>query len=127
MAKNNFGAGPWDLKKGDIDRFILVTEQNRKNAIVQGRILYFIDRQKTFLGTILIAPCLTKGWWWYPHMPWAIIPNDVQNKTHYRVYLDAGQDYENWASSYKFLIDQGILKQNLYICPEDKILQFFKD
>jgi hypothetical protein len=127
MAKNNFSAGPWELKKGDIDNFVLVTEVNRKNAIVQGRILYFIDRRKTFNGTILIAPCLTKGYWRYPHYPWAIIPNDVQNKTHYRVYVDKGEDYNEWILTYKTLIANGIKNQSLYINPKDNILQFFKD
>jgi len=75
----------------------------------------------------LIAPCLTKGYWWYPHFPWAAVPNDVENKTHYRVYMDKGEDYNTWASTYKTLIDMGIKNQSLYIKPKDNILQFFKD
>lgn len=132
MAKNkhNYGYSPWELTKGAIDNFILVTEANRKNAITLGRIYYFIEPSGSkfmFQGASVIRPLLKKGHWNWPHFPWAIIPKDVQNKTHWRQYINEDEDYNEWKCSFDKLISDGITNKTLYINPKDEILKFYKE
>lgn len=128
MAKTvsvSYGEGPWNMKKNAIKDFIQVTEDNRKNAIVVGRILYVIDLNGSvyqFRGTFSIDPCFTKGWFRYPLKPWQ---NNFPG--HIKVFMPEDIDYNAWASQNKFLIDDYIFKKTLYIKPTDPILKFFKD
>lgn len=127
--KNSFREGPWKLAKGQIDSFIKVTNLARKNAVVQGRILYHIEqvgKEYTFNGVTLITPCFSKGYYWYPYMPWIHVPSGVPSRTHWRVYID-DTDREQWIATFKHLIDTGIEKGNLYINPKDPILKFYKE
>ena len=131
MAKNanNFGIAPWQFKKGAINDFVAVTEFNRKNAICVGRILYFIESIGTnhiFRGVVSVNNRLTKGKWLWPHYPWAVVPKDIQNKTHFEVYVDKDEDYEFWKTYYDTIITKGINEKTLYICPKDPILTFSK-
>lgn len=132
MAKknHNYGVSPWELTKGAIDNFVLVTEANRKNAITLGRIYYFIEPSGSkfiFLGANVIRPLLKKGYWNWPHYPWAVVPKDVQNKTHWRQYYDKDEDYTEWKDFFDKIITDGINKKTLYICPKDEILKFYQE
>ena len=127
MAKNanNYGKAPWEFKKGAIDDFVLVTNANRANAIVLGRIYYFIEpcgSKFLFNGAGVIRPLLKKGWWNWPLYPWL----NVQDKSHFKVNLD-DEDYEKWKTDFDKLISDGINKKTLYICPKDEILKFYQD
>jgi len=131
MAKTptkNYGMAPWQLTKGAISNFVAVTDFNRKNAIAMGRIYYFIEKLGSaymYRGSGLIRPRLTKGWHYWPHMPWSIVPKDVQNKTHWRVFYDADEDYVKWKDDFDVIITKGINEKTLYICPSDPILTFY--
>lgn len=131
MAKqsSNYGVAPWQLKKGDIENFTAVNEKNRPNAIVLGRILYFIEevgRYHIFRGAITVNSRLTKGKWLWPRFPWMPAPKDAQNKTHYEIYVDKDEDYESWKNYYDHIITNGINENMLYICQKDPILTFLK-
>ena len=130
MAKTtkNYGMAPWQLTKGAIDNFVAVTDFNRKNAITLGRIYYFIESlgsSHIYRGSGLIRPRLTKGWHHWPHLPWSMVPKDVQNKTHWRVFYDTDEDYVKWKDDFDAIITKGINEKTLYICPSDPILTFY--
>lgn len=131
MAKksNNYGIAPWEMTKGAITNFVAVTDFNRGNAIVMGRIFYYIELSGSkyiYRGATIVRPRLTKGKWLWPHYPWAIVPRDVQNKTHWEVYYDKEEDYNDYKNDFNEIITNGINKKLLYICPKDPILTFFK-
>lgn len=122
---SNFSVAPWYLKGKHIESFSKVTEFNRKQAIVQGRIFYVIEpigSKWMFRGTLTIDPCFTKGSWRYPFMPWQ------KNKTtHFKVYFPENLDYNFWWKETKALLDKFIAEGNLYINPADPILTYYKD
>lgn len=132
MAKNksNYGVGPWEMTKDAVkNSFVAVTSLNRKNAIELGRILYHIESigsKHIFHGTTLVQSRLSKGKWLWPHMPWAIVPKDIQNRTHFETYFDKEEDYNEWKEFYDKIISKGIEEKTLYINPKDPILTFFK-
>jgi len=131
MAKqsSNYGVAPWQLKKGAINDFTLVTEKNRSNAIVLGRILYFMEPigvNHIFRGAISVNSRLTKGKWMWPRMPWMPATKEATNKTHFEVYVDKDEDYESWKTYYDYVITKGINEKTLYICQKDPILTFLK-
>lgn len=115
--------------KINVDDYVLITESNRKNAVVIGRIIYYLERSGLKLyktGHVVITPCLPKGWWLIPHEPWVKVPRDVQNKTHWNCYLESGMDEEAWAKNNKYLIDRGIELKTMYIKPSDPILTYIQ-
>jgi hypothetical protein len=123
--KTNYGAGPWPMKRSLIEDFILVTPDNRKQAVIIGRILYIIapsGSNYTFRGTMSIDPCFTKGWILFPCKPW-----ETPNTGHRRVYIPAGFDYEEWKDTNKRLIDGYIESKELYIRQTDPILTYLKE
>ena len=128
MAKqnvNNYNIGPWEMKRTLIVDFRLITPDNRKNAIVTGRILYIIEPNGlnfTFRGTMSIDPCFVQGWFKYPLKPW-----QSGYPSHTRVYMNANMDYNVWASENKILIDRYINEKVLYLKPTDPILTYYKE
>lgn len=124
QSKQNYGSGPWIFKKGGINKFALVTEQNRNNAIVKGRILYIIElvgRSHMFRGTMSVDPCFEKGWFKYPFKPW-----QKEHPGHFKVYFNEDMDLSALVKENRFLVNQYIEKNQLYIKPEDPILTYFK-
>lgn len=113
------------MKRTLIGNYRLITQDNRKNAIVVGRILYIIEPlglNYTFRGSMSIDPCFTQGWIKYPYKPWQQgYPN------HFRVYMNANMDYNVWAAENKILIDNYIENKVLYLKPTDPILTYYKE
>lgn len=131
VAKKNYSSFPWEMKRDTVKNdFVLITEFNRKNAMsVLGRIYYNIElagSKHLFGGASVVSPRLTKGKWLWPHMPWSLVPKDAQNKTHWEVYYDKDEDYNEWKLFYETIIKKGIENKTLYINPKDPILTFFK-
>lgn len=127
VEKNTFRVGPWTMKPKEFESFVKVTESNRPNAMVYGRIFYIIDvlgKNYTFRGTMIADPRFTKGHILYPYRPWDIIPKDVPNKTHYRVYIYEETDYHTWVTQNKALFDKHISEGTLFIKPTDPILTY---
>jgi hypothetical protein len=121
---SNYSFGPWDLKKKDIDNFRIVTELNRKKAVVIGRILYIISLSKnthTFRGTLTVTPCFDKGYWMCPFMPWM-----NSSLSHYSVRFDEPINKEDWVVSHKLILDKFISEKSLFIKPTDPILTYKK-
>jgi hypothetical protein len=125
--KNSFSAGPWPMKPKEAEKFRLVTPENRKQAIVYGRILYIIEQIGThfiFKGTMTADPRFTKGKVKYPFKPWETAKTGL---SHFDVYIDEDQNYEKWVQSNKTLIDKFISEKVLYINPSDKILTYTQE
>jgi hypothetical protein len=122
--KANYGAGPWPINRSLIEGFIKVTESNRKQAVVYGRILYIIDPSGSnyiFRGTMSVDPYFDRGWHHYPWKPW-------QGKTgHFRVFMTNGVPYDEWKDANKKLINTYIAEGSLYIKQSDPILTYIKE
>ena len=127
MAKiklNKYNLSSWILKKNEIDEYLIVNELNRKDVITIGRVLYIISKSGSnylFRGAMVINPCFTKGWYNYPLMPWQCF-----DKTHFRVNLDE-TNKDEWAKSYKSLIDNYIQEKSIFYKKSDPILEFIKE
>lgn len=117
----NYSFAPWNMSKKEFDSFVLVTKDNRKQAIVYGRILYIISGL-TFRGSITIDPPFEKGWIHYPFKPWM-----NSRQSHYRVFINDNTDYNQYVTSNKALIDKFIEEKSLYLKPTDPILTFKKE
>lgn len=125
VKKNSYLKGPWALKKNEINDFSLVTEINRKNAIVQGRILYVIQREgraPVYCGFFTIDPCFTKGWWKVPCKPF-----EKKDEAHRRTFIHEDIVRAKWASEYKSLLDLHIKNEQLFIKSTDPILTYHKE
>ena len=127
MAKvkvNKFNTCYWLLKKNEINEYKQVNNNNRKEIILIGRILYIIAKTGSnhiYRGSIVINPCFEKGYYKYPLMPW-----QWTNVTHFKINLDK-TDKDDWARSYKTLIDGFIDEKALYYKKDDPILEFIKE
>jgi hypothetical protein len=124
MAKqaNTYASGPWYFKKDEVkQKFIRVDESNRKNACVNGRILYIIEGS-LFRGSFVLQPCFPRGGVKMPWKPW-----EAGYPGHYRVFLDTDSSIDEHVKTYRTLITQYIEEQTLYINPKDPILKFLKD
>lgn len=127
MAKvkvNKFNTCYWLLKKNEINEYKQVNNNNRKDIISIGRILYIIAKTGSnylYRGSIVINPCFEKGYYKYPLMPW-----QWTNVTHFKINLDK-TDKDDWARSYKTLIDGFIDEKALYYKKDDPILEFIKE
>ena len=121
VKKNSFLAGSWALKKNEINDFTKVTADNRKQAIVQGRIMYVI-KMDSYSGFFTIDPCFTKGWWKIPFAPF--FKKDVK---HYRVYFNNDIPRVKWAKDFNSIITKHVESGELYIKPTDPILTYIKE
>lgn len=123
--KNSFGKGPWEMKKAEAETFIRVTPINMPQAKVIGRIFYVIEKSGNkyfYNGCFTIDPCLLKGWWKWPWMPY------MKNKaSHFKVYVDADGSRDEWAGNYRFLLESHMAKGELYIKQSDPILTYIKE
>lgn len=120
---NDYGYGPWIFKKNVINDFIRVTDFNRKQAVILGRILYVIDLVGTdnrFCGTMIIEPCYLKGEWKVPYRPWM---NGYPG--HFKSVFRENMDYNEWVSNNDKMISKFISENTLYIKTTDPILKFY--
>lgn len=112
------------MKPAGLKDFVLITESNRKSAIVIGRTIYTIDGSGGFIqyrGFTTIHPCFTKG-------KWRIELEAVMKSKNkfWECYFPEDMNRTEWADSWKKKIDKGIEEKNIYINPSDKILTFQK-
>jgi|GEM_PF-6452264 len=128
MKKNEklspYNFAPWVLKKDDIESYQPVNDENRKEIITIGRILYVISKMGsnyTFRGTMTIDPCFSDGMYQYPFKPW-----QNQNKTHFKALLKQTDENE-WAETNKALINSYLAEKSLYYKESDPILKYYKN
>lgn len=128
MAKKDIGLGnepKIDPTKPLRDQgFILVTDENRKNAVKIGRIFYTIEigsKKNKLLNFFQIYPCFKKGWYNVANFPWDLSHPYTNGKKHWKVYYNEDSNYYEWAARFKWLIDRSINK-NLYFNINDPIL-----
>lgn len=122
--KNNFGKGPWPMKKEEVDTFIRVTHDNKVNAKKIGRIFYVIEKSGNkyfYNGCFAIEPLLLKGWWDWPFMPF------IKKDSSFKVKIEENGNRDEWAAFYKYMIDTHIDKEELYIKQSDPILTYIKN
>jgi len=113
------------MKESLLNTFRKVTEENRKQAIILGRVLYVIERKGsliTYRGSFSIDPCFEKGYYWYPCRPW-----QKNKESHYKVFMNEGINRSEWIAINKRLIDMYISQECLYLNPSDPILTFKKE
>lgn len=126
MAKKfGFDQAPWIMSRKEFEKFKAITEANRKNAVMQGRIIYSIsDMGKviTYLGCRVIDPCFTKGNWRVQHKPFV----KGTHSSFFEVFFREDMNRSHWASSWDAILKEGIEKKQLYINPSDPILKYFK-
>lgn len=116
---------PWVMSKKEFEKFILITDINRKNAIIQGRIIYTISevgKVITYCGNRVVDPCFTKGRWRVDHKPFA---KNIPTPT-FEVYIYEGMDRASWSSFWETTLRDGIDKKELFINPSDPIIQYYK-
>ena len=98
-----------------LDNLILLTEENRKQYVKLGNSLwsiriYYTKPYYDVIGVFPIIPCLKKGYWYYKDDPyfkgimWVFSPEDA--------------DKDDWARSYRSVINLGIKQKNLYFDPK---------
>jgi hypothetical protein len=114
----SYAVSGWKLKKNSMTDYRLVTPENRKQAVIIGRILYVIT-DLVFRGTMTVTPCFDSGWYFIPWMPW-------MGEGHYTVFFNEPTNRDDWISSNKALLDLHINEQSLYIKPTDPILTYKK-
>ena len=125
MAKESpktFNKAPWVAERRVLKNMIQVTEQNRKRAIVLGRILYIFEPlglKFLYRGNFTVDPHFIKGKYLYPRKPW-------DGGGHFQVTFTKDMDYSDWANSNKTIIQNFIKDGYLYINPNDPILTFVK-
>lgn len=135
MAKNKGDIGL--SKKPDVhistslslQGFVLITEDNRKQAVVIGRIFYnlTVKNGKNILGGFWhIWPCMKKGWVHHPYYPWDFEHPYIKDtgRTHWKFYQEKDDNYIKWVRTFKERIDKGIKDSNLYIRTTDPILKY---
>jgi hypothetical protein len=120
VKPNNYNKAPWPMKRGAFEQFVLVTADNRKNAIVLGRVLYSIIDEGgpiQYCGSFTIWPQMQKGMIRVTGHPFTDFKSDI--------FVD-DEPLESYAKSYKSVIDHLIAKKRLYVKPTDQIVKFFK-
>lgn len=128
MAKpksSSYNVAPWIMGRKEFEKFIPITDINRKNAIIQGRIIYRISvvgNIITFCGHKVIDPCFTKGRWKIDHLPFT---KNVSSPT-FEVYIFDEMNRGEWASFWEKTLRKGIEKKELFINPNDPIIQYYK-
>lgn len=125
MAKAKFDIG-LSLKPKmpkNLEGFVLITPENRKTAIVIGRILYTIHKGK-LVNYDKIGPCFKRGWYEIPHFPWNTEHPYVQGKTHFKMWSGEESNFNAWKDMWKDTIDKGIADKTLYIRLTDPILTY---
>jgi len=104
--------------------FVLVTPENRKQAVVIGRIFYKIDDKNNCIGHFQIIPLRKKGWVNVPNYPWDMDHPYINGKTHWKYFNEEDENHILWVKRNKDQIDKGIENKNLYIKTSDPILTY---
>lgn len=98
-------------KKG-IEKYILVTDKNRKFCVKLGRMMLVIENKGNAfnkLGEYPIRPRMRKGW---------------MKINGHSVNVSENEDRDEYVSTFKALNDLWITKGFLYIDPEMKLIEY---
>lgn len=102
------------------DAYILVTEANRKHCIVMGRVLWRLkDYDRQFLEVTsfyYIRPQHVKGKRTITNYPGLSVP--------WVVWIFNEESEEEWAESFKSVIDHDIASGTLYIKKNEPLMEF---
>lgn len=125
MAKQggSFLNAPWVMKPAQLDDFVLITEANKKNAMVIGRIIYVIDDAKTktpkYGGYKTFDPCFKQG------LYRITLPSfwSIEEMKH---PVPADQDKKEWDRFWVAIINDGIKRERLFIKKNEPLIKYFK-
>ena len=119
--KSDFKAPPWTCKTKYVDdNFILVTEENIKNAKVLGRVFYIWEvgeKISTFLGHIDLRPRL---------LPCKIkIENHPLKLNAEIIWIQQEESREEYAEFGKSILNY-LKEKKLFIRPTDTLISYLK-
>lgn len=113
--KGNFRNAPWQLAKGQIEGFTLITEANKHEARVIGRVLYNIEFG-IYGGWFEVMARLKKGRLSMTNHPF--FPD-------FSIWITADESMEDYKHRFKpvtHLLERGVL----YFKQDDKIVKYGK-
>lgn len=116
---NNFKLAPWQMSSKLLETFTLVTDINKKEVLVLGRILYSISilaKFRTYRGFFEIDPGMSKGR--------MTIKNHMYFDSYstYRTETESIEDYQKRFKPISILIEQ----KKLYYRTTDKIVKYVR-
>lgn len=134
--------------KGFLKEFVRVTESNKNNAFVTGRIVYIIKSvygkvqskasifeedeydfdkplKNDLVGFVSVRPqTMQVGYWNIPNFPWDLKHPYVNGKSHWKAYFDSelvrGDDF-----GVSVTLNDDIKNKMIYIKPSDPILKYY--
>lgn len=120
MAKNsyNYDLGPWRFRRESLTPFVKVTDENRVNAAITGRILYIIEGT-LYRGHLVLHPAFKKGNNVMQRKPW-----EKNKEDFYTVYITEDMNYNEHTTLLKRLVSKFIAEGTLFINPSDPVLKY---
>lgn len=106
------------LKKGEIESYILITEENRKQCLKIGRIIHIIELVGSVYirrGMIDVRPILKRG-------TWKISESDISGAME--VYVRHDEDVNMYKRSFESIIDHIVKRKIGYINPDQKPINY---
>lgn len=123
--KQKKGETAWFFPEDDVKNdFILVTEENRSKAVVLGRIMYVLERGIGRNHKKMMVKCFFEI---RPRLYTSKI--GIENHPYlpdHEIRITQEESKEDYARSFKQVIDDGIQKKNLYINLKDPLVNFVK-
>jgi len=98
----------------DIDKYILVTDANRKFCIRMGRKCYvmsYFNKAWKEDGQFMIRPRLKEGWFYFGSHKCFVTKEELRSE---------------YTESFKEVIDHFIKEKKLYIIPSEHLIKFEK-
>jgi hypothetical protein len=121
--KRDFRLAPWPMHKKELNDYVLLTDDNKKNAMVTGRIIYVIDssitKEPQYCGYKTFDPCFTQGLY-------NITLPDFWDLKEMKHAVPADMDKAEWQKMWVSLINDGVRRKRLYIKKNDQLIKYFK-
>lgn len=115
--KNDYKKAPWSISKKLYEEFILITDKNKAEAFVKGRILYCIEVigiMITYKGFFEVDPRLSKGMLYISNHQF------FQNCSIWCVSTESMESYQERFKPITLLLE----KKKLYFRDTDKIVKY---
>lgn len=125
MAKQggNYRKVPFTIKPAAMEDYVLLTEANKKTAMVTGRVLHVIDDAHTknpkYCGYKTFDPCFSQG------LYRITLPEfwDIKEFSH---AVKEDQNVEEWKKMWVSIVNDGIKKGRLFIKKNEPLIKYFK-
>ena len=117
---NNFNQIPWSMSKELFKEFTLVTEKNKAEVVIKGRILYAITITGniiTYCGFYEVDPRMAKGKLW--------VSNHMFFQD-YSVYITETESISDYEERFKS-VNNKMAEKRLYYRKSDKIVKYARN